>query len=712
MAASAALPAMRWAIASSGSVTTDTTARGQHDIVVDGTDPPIKQFTPFLPWMAGPDDGTVQIQYAALASIMWSATKLQDGSSAFAVELHRVLLAPSKMLEIILKLSELGFSFAPVDAWFLAVDRLVSFVSSRSDAEFKLLEADLEKINIGPVAATAADLRYTKDITLGQFSHPMSTSLSSMGLLEIIASPRIQLNVRNDKAMPYMRMHTQIARHLRQHDTDVQAMIAEGVPDTDINERVGELMPEVLVNLTIPLSIVAPNFFSLEVRCTRRSQMLDRITKWSFGSAVRHDLILQNYISFITPCKNLMKIVMPAANAEECHQSVGMLKNAFAPMLAVDDASSLSSLDRLLCDYVPLVDTDERRGKPGAVKTQLVLAQKILVPDAKADMASQDGTMPSGSSSSNAGSTGQSSAVSAATMAWMLTQGPQSLETEVMKAVEASQQALAINLIGRSRLPLYLQMLVWRDSLGSSEVARSARQLRPHRTSAFSFALTSAEDEHQTLVQDKKFAAYVVLASFDKAFWDFNWGELDPFALLHHITKHVKGSRSSLLSAPGDCLYGKADSNRSVSEIMDRAMYFIGFSNGVFTNFIQHANKVLESAKTLPQVDYHTIQRKVTEAVKVGMRQAGEDFRSVMKTITHATRFPNEGKHLLLLKDSSYINLLKAAQERIDIIDNEDFWDDRKKEEDEQKRKLATLGDVLPLSSLVHAPGFESMHVP
>ena len=161
MAASAALPAMRWAIASSGSVTTDTTARGQHDIVVDGTDPPIKQFTPFLPWMAGPDDGTVQIQYAALASIMWSATKLQDGSSAFAVELHRVLLAPSKMLEIILKLSELGFSFAPVDAWFLAVDRLVSFVSSRSDAEFKLLEADLEKINIGTVAQTAAELRYT-----------------------------------------------------------------------------------------------------------------------------------------------------------------------------------------------------------------------------------------------------------------------------------------------------------------------------------------------------------------------------------------------------------------------------------------------------------------------------------------------------------------------------------------------------------------------
>ena len=130
--------------------------------------------------------------------------------------------------------------------------------------------------------------------------------------------------------MPHMRMHTQIARHLRQHDTDSQA---EGVLNTDINARVGELMPEALVNLTIPPSILAPNFFSLEVRCTRRSQMLGRITKWSFRSTIRHDLILQNYISFITPCKDLMKTVMLAANAEECHRSVGMLKNAFAPKL-------------------------------------------------------------------------------------------------------------------------------------------------------------------------------------------------------------------------------------------------------------------------------------------------------------------------------------------------------------------------------------------
>ena len=162
MAASAALPAMRWAIASSGSVTTDTTARGQHDSVVDGTNPTIKQFTPFLPWVAGPDDGTVQIS-ATLSSIMWSTTKLQDGSSAFTLELHRGLLAPSKMLEIILELSELGFLICqlPVDTWFLAVDRLVSFVSSRSDAEFKLLAADLQTINIGTVAQTAAELRYT-----------------------------------------------------------------------------------------------------------------------------------------------------------------------------------------------------------------------------------------------------------------------------------------------------------------------------------------------------------------------------------------------------------------------------------------------------------------------------------------------------------------------------------------------------------------------
>ena len=91
-------------------------------------------------------------------------------------------------------------------------------------------------------------------------------------------------------------------------------------------------------------------------------------------------------------------------------------------------------------------------------------------------------------------------------------------------------------------------------------------------------------------------------------------------------------------------------------------MYFIGFSNGLFTTFIRHENKVLESAKTLPQVDYHTIQGKVTEAVKVGMHQAGEDFRSVMKTITHAAHFPTDGQHLLLLENSSYINLLKAAQ--------------------------------------------------
>jgi hypothetical protein len=357
----------------------------------------------------------------------------------------------------------------------------------------------------------------------------------------------------------------------------------------------------------------------------------------------------------------------------------------------------MQSMDTLLKEngYIALIDTDERRDKSGAEKTPLVLAQVAL--SARVTSTTSDAASISTTSFSNSDKGSKEASLNAATQAWLLQPGPQTLEADVLKALsDPPDWGAAINMIARSQYILYIQLLVWRDSLGQSEVAKKAKQIRPHRSRAFSYAITADTNEHNQLVQEKGFADYIVQPAFDKTFWSFDWGTLNPFSLLHHIQTHKAGSRVALTSNDDETLWGDLSANRAVCEIMDRSFYMLGMINGVFTNFISHANQRLEAAVGLPDMDMLTIKRKVTRAVRQGLSDAGVEFVSAMKATSHLDVLPCKGDHLLVIADSTYIKLLQNCTEKIRSIENDDFWEDRRKSEDAKQEKIDALGHSTP----------------
>ena len=146
-------------------------ARVHHDILHSSSLPPLRSFAPFLPWKNGTAIDTCTLQYASQASLLWAATTLEEASDASTQPVASSILGCEIMDRICKKLTELHFDFlTPASSWHDAVKKLRSFVAASSDPVFCLKEADLEKIDPGPLADTNAlpvPNMYTRDIELG-----------------------------------------------------------------------------------------------------------------------------------------------------------------------------------------------------------------------------------------------------------------------------------------------------------------------------------------------------------------------------------------------------------------------------------------------------------------------------------------------------------------------------------------------------------------
>lgn len=713
----AVTPDMDWLVAPEADTDATTTARGLHEILCNSSNPLLRQLVPSLPWHDGPTNTSALIPYAGAASVMWAGFKMPDDSTACPTNIFFKLLKPTTMARALNKLQALKFDFSTPLEYTPATLKIQAFVAESPDPAFILHEADLETIAPGALDLLPTGARWIRDIESGQFTAHLA-STAPLCIFEVLTAPRETTVTRYDANLPCMRTMTQMERALRQSDSEIFNMIEAKASANDVKEKLAESLPDLFVNLTCPPVLLATSLDNLHKKCLKRSKTATALLRWSFSPNDRDDMIIQQIIKVVASFASLAKVVLPCASQVECYELLGMLRNTLTPALQLPDTSTMKSIDSMLHDngFVSLVDTDERRDKPGSVKTPMVIAQIQLT--VAAGGSTSTSTLPNSTSTGSNGSMGsdktsRDNSINAATQAWLMQPVPQALEAEIMsKLKEPPDYAAAISLIARSQFVLYIQMLTWRDSLGQSETAKMAKQIRPHRSAAFSFAITAETDEHNNLVQDTDYADYIVLVVFDKCFWAWEWGNLNPFTLLQHIQQHKQGSRVTLTSSDKDILWGDLAANRAVSEIMDRAYYMLGMINGVFSNFIAHANQRLEAAVGLPKVDLLTIKKKVTRAVVQGLTDAGTSFASTMKATSHTNVLPCNGRHLILVPDSTYIKLLQTCSTKIKAIENDEFWADRKDEEAAKEAKLELLGAPSHMRSPLHRPsglGFVSL---
>ena len=69
------------------------------------------------------------------------------------------------------------------------------------------------------------------------------------------------------------------------------------------------------------------------------------------------------------------------------------------------------------------------------------------------------------------------------------------------------------------------------------------------------------------------------------------------------------------------------------------------------------------------------LRRNVSKAVVTGLREIGDDWRTMLAAESHTAPFPNSGT-TLLLPDSAFLKELSNIQQRLDKLDDDNYWEE------------------------------------
>ena len=122
-------------------------------------------------------------------------------------------------------------------------------------------------------------------------------------------------------------------------------------------------------------------------------------------------------------------------------------------------------------------------------------------------------------------------------------------------------------------------------------------------------------------------------------------------------------------------LWGDFTQNTFVSSFLDAAFHFSGYKNGVFTRFIEPVNVILSDNSTLPLHLFKRLQLQLTEAVMLGLKEAGTSYDACFLTKLHVEIFPEDGMELLG-PDSKFSRRIRRIQKKLENLSDDEFWED------------------------------------
>ena len=246
--------------------------------------------------------------------------------------------------------------------------------------------------------------------------------------------------------------------------------------------------------------------------------------------------------------------------------------------------------------------------------------------------------------------------------------------------------------LSRSRNGIFMQLLVNRSSIGSSDLWKRAKSLRGQLLAAFSFAITSKHrsgsdpSTADELIQPEKLDTFTA----DTAFFDLSWGKdtstldqgrgqwqgIHPHKLIYAIKSLQRGSNAAtMVNMPAERLWGDFTQNTFVASFLDAAFHFSGYKNGVFMRFIEPVNVILSENSTLPQHLFKRLQQQLTEAVMLGLKEAGTPYDACFLTNLHVDIFPEDGLELLG-PDSKFSRRTRRIHKKLENLSDDEFWED------------------------------------
>ena len=656
-----------------------TVAQGDYTIRCQANHP-LCVAAPWLPWRKAPGDTSVALlSTAAAASVMWSAMKA-DGDDDFEADLMCNILDVTAMDKACRQLTADEFKWDEERTHDVLIIALSTFVASRSHSAYTLTQESLQSIDPGPISKHPKHASaWITAIQVTHFATGPSESLWPLTHFEVVASPRTQLKDRYEKDMPMMRVAATVACTLQQHDTTMAAMQHSMATQAEMNAKKAEGFPQLFAAWTIPLCLLTISYNRMNTKDVRRLRMLDHMIAWQFNIAARSDMIKAAFIQCVKAADDrLVQVLLPCDSNDECLTLEAMLRHKLLPSVETPDMQTLASLGARLKDLVTVVSHDDRKHKPGREKVEWVL---------QAAAAQQDATNPlhalqaiststiSGTSNASSGSKSQAfKALSPEAILWVNSEPVQVFEREVVKLAEADNFQDAAFMLSRSGWALFVQLLHGRTTLGASLLVQYAPQLKRRKSAMLAFAI--AADTGKCLLTGKDnallmpeklklFPSKFPDTKFAKQIWA-NWRDLDPYEVKHLIDTMQRGSGATLLVKKGDPrFWSDVGNNRTISELMDRAFHTLGYTNGVFTDFICKANDTLENAAGLSNAQLKHVEIRVTQAVQEGLGEAFEAYNDFISSPSHKATLPQNGDSLLKYGATNYEHLIGTIKAKI-----------------------------------------------
>ena len=93
--------------------------------------------------------------------------------------------------------------------------------------------------------------------------------------------------------------------------------------------------------------------------------------------------------------------------------------------------------------------------------------------------------------------------------------------------------------------------------------------------------------------------------------------------------------------------YGDIHANEAFIPYADRLCYFLGYDNGVYTNFLKPVHKVLLEAPDANADDFLDVQEACTAAVVLGQTEMAEHFHAYLSSESPSISFPFNGTQLV-----------------------------------------------------------------
>ena len=684
----------------------NSAARGMGQLMVfDSIAPPLRTLCPALPWtdVAGVDE--VHIPYMWISSVAWAMFRLHDAAEDLVVD--DMMLSPAVITRGLRRLVDQGLSMEAQHNCQVAL-YIHDHVRAHPHADYELQEADMGRTDpVGTTSTTkpAARVDYASGLTLGQMTTPTRSTLP-MCMYEYVMGPRI-MNAgddgRHNPKSHHAKMWSKLTSIQASLDTAVHPLVSAKAPKEDIADAQLAAAGELFASFRCPRTVL-PFSFTKATKSPIRARCLQVILDWHYHEAKHGAIRRAAFDSYTLGFRVLSIILRPSPDPEQAYVACERLRMEIMPSSTDLDEATMATLDVKVRPYATALTLDSAvaRGLTVVERTQMVLDafsnQSVAV--------AQPVGAPHGSTStggnSGSGNTGPTAAIlNADWTAWVNSTAVKSLEADTALAMSQTPipTVSIINKIHRSGEPIVIQLLHNRSSVPGSVPLSRVPELRHHCRATMSYLVTASPDPadpaKKRLVVHKRWQGFVLSRELYSTLFSGNFKDIDPHQLVYELmSKRTPGTTKASVSKA--VRWSQYVHNAKVAVFLDRIFHFLGYKNGVFSDFIAPVQSLLEDIESCDADDKADHQEDLSKIVVAGLREVEDFFKTMLKTGSPFASFPNNGLSLLHSGSNFYAELAALETDLDGAVTTDARWRRKAAKRSRLDAQASSLGGPPP----------------